>query len=575
MTTSEIEQLQRKDDRHTRLIMEGRRKYVEELGRQLQSMELLLRQDGGSRETALQLYNLLHTVKGSAPVFGLVRLGQAAQHHLPKWEWALEKEAGPEEPSALPACEWIEEAREILQQLTMEREISLQELKWDEHGLDGMFAASPFKGSRILLIDDDPVLRDYLKRRLSIAGYVADEADGVAQALERLREFHYDLIVLDLMMRPLSGYELFEQMKEDPTLKWIPLMVVSGRSDVADKVRCFYLGADDYVTKPFHYEELEARIHSIINRTKTFEQLAFRDPLTGISNRRYFDNQLEMEFQRIVRCPAPLSLIFIDIDRFKAINDTYGHANGDRVLQGLAYLLQQYLRHSDLLARFGGEEFVVVMPGATAEEAKRAMDQILMKTRSTPVANNDGHAFHITFSAGISQWNPHITKDEWIAQADQAMYAAKQEGRNRVLVYEERMSSKQEEAVIEEKRRKKLLIADDDGILRSILVAKFKSMDLDVIEADNGESALQLIQSEAPDVAIIDGMMPRLGGLELLAAVREDKKKANKLKVLMLSGKGKRHDILKGLKSGADDYMAKPFSLLELELRVKRLLEIY
>lgn len=559
-----------KSAQNTRLIIEGRRKYVEELGKQLLSVEHLLQQKGGELDTAFRFYNLLHTIKGSAPVFGLTRLGSAAHSHLPRWEWATE-----EDSHGIPQeIDWMEEAREVLQQLTMEREISLEELKWDEHGLNGLLVGNQFKDSRILLIDDDAVLRDYLRRRLSIAGYVADEADGVEQALERLRENSYDLIVLDLMMRPLTGYELFEQMKEDPTLKWIPLMVVSGRNDVADKVRCFYLGADDYVTKPFHYEELEARIHSIITRTKNYEQMAFRDPLTGISNRRYFDNQLEMEFQRIIRSPAPLSLVFIDIDRFKTINDTYGHANGDLVLQGLAYLLQQNLRRSDLLARFGGEEFVVVMPGADGHEARQAMEHILMKIRQAPVATNDGQSFHITFSAGIAEWHPDLTKEEWIAQADHAMYEAKQQGRDRVLLYESGMSPVPKAFKAIETRRRKLLIADDDAILRSILVSRFQEMGIDVLEAVDGEQALQIIHSEAPDVAIIDGLMPKLGGLELLAALQANMEHSTRIKVLMLSSKSRRNDIANGIKSGADDYMAKPFSLLELELRVKRLLEL-
>ena len=128
--------------------------------------------------------------------------------------------------------------------------------------------------------------------------------------MKLLREHTYDLVTLDLMMHPQSGYELFEFLKEDPTLKWLPLIVLSGRNDLNDKVRCFHLGADDYVTKPFQYEELAARIYGLLKRTKNFEQLAFRDPLTGVFNRRYFDLQIGMELQRIERYPAPISLSF-------------------------------------------------------------------------------------------------------------------------------------------------------------------------------------------------------------------------------------------------------------------------
>lgn len=571
MTTIGSSPDEERTDPGSRLLFEGRRRFLEELGKHLKRIEMVLQLEADDGEAAFRFYNLLHTVKGSAPVFGLHRLGQAAVALLPHWEWALETKENSGDSVGAPHREWVEEARTALQQLTMEREICLEELKWDEQSFKGLSSSNQARGSRILLIDDDEVLRDYLSRRLSMAGYEVEEAGGVEEAMTRLRQQVFDLIVLDLMMQPMSGYGLFEQMKEDPTLKWIPLVVVSARNDVNDKVRCFHLGADDYVTKPFHYEELEARIGSIITRTKTYEQMAFRDPLTGISNRRFFDHQLDLEFQRLSRYPSPMSIVFLDIDRFKRINDTYGHATGDLVLQGLAHMLQQHLRSTDLLARFGGEEFVAAMPGADAAQAKTAMEDILELMRTAPVAVQDGNVFHITFSAGICEWTPDITKEEWISRADSAMYEAKQSGRNQICVYQGGQNAKPLEPAAPGSV-KRLLIADDDPILRSMLVSKFRRPMLEVLEADNGEEALRLIRHWQPHAVIIDGLMPKLNGLEVLEVIRSERKGTG-MKVLMLSGKGKRRDVLQGLQSGADDYMVKPFSLLELELRVKRLLE--
>lgn len=147
--------------------------------------------------------------------------------------------------------------------------------------------------------------------------------------------------------------------------------------------------------KPFKYEELSARIYSLLKRTKTFEQMAFRDPLTGVYNRRFFDHQIHVELQRVGRYPAPISLVFIDIDRFKSINDTFGHSVGDLVLQGLAHLLQNNLRSTDLLARLGGEEFVVVLPDTSGIDALKTMDSILAQARVEPVAQNEGQSFYI------------------------------------------------------------------------------------------------------------------------------------------------------------------------------------
>jgi two-component system, cell cycle response regulator len=557
------------------MLREGRRMYLAELGKQLDQMQKHLQLEVWNRELASRFYHMLHTVKGSAPVFGLDRVGSLALSHIMQWEWASEEEEGAQPPDM---AEVAVKGRELWERLRMEWEVSHQELELDEKEKQYAPDTLRIKGSRVLLIDDDEVLRIYLERRLKLDGYQVDEADGVQSGLRLLREQKYDLVLLDLMMQPQSGYELFEILKEDPTLKWIPLIVLSGRNDVVDKVRCFHLGADDYVTKPFQYDELEARIYSLIKRTKTFEQMAFRDPLTGVNNRRYFDHQLELELQRAVRYPSPLSIIFIDIDRFKRVNDTYGHATGDLVLQGLAYLLQQNLRASDLLARFGGEEFVVVMPNTLASDAQAVMEGILDRVREAPIATHDGVPHRITFSAGVAEWMPGDTKEDWIRRADQAMYAAKQEGRDRVLHYEAGMGSASEAApsVGEQATaaRKKLLIADDDAILRSLLAGQFKDEPVDILEAGDGEEALQLIREHEPDAAILDGLMPKLGGLELMDLIRDDATIAKKPKVLMLSGRGKRKDVVQGLQSGADDYMSKPFSVPELELRVKRLLNL-
>jgi two-component system, cell cycle response regulator len=557
-----------------RLLDESRVIYMRELESELRTMKELLLPAGGDKEAAERFYRLLHTAKGSAPVFGLDRIGAAALELLPEWEWASGA-SGVSGSGDKPAGNWREKASEAIRLLELELQLARQELERDGENRTVPPDPMGIRGSRVLIIDDDRTLRTYLYRRLSLDGYSVNEADGVDSALALLREEKYDLILLDLMMLPRSGYDLFETMKEDPTLKWIPLIVLSGKEDVADKVRCFRLGCDDYVTKPFQYEELEARIHSLIKRTKTYEQLAFLDPLTGINNRRYFDHQLEQELQRAGRYPAPLSIVFLDIDRFKRINDTYGHTTGDQVLQSLAYQLQQNLRSSDLLARYGGEEFVAVMPNTAGAEARKAVEGILAKVRAAPVAVVDGEELRITFSAGVAEWQAGEAKEEWIHRADQAMYAAKQEGRDRVLVYDLRMEeqkdnfpSKLSGAV----SRKKLLIADDDGILRSILVSKFKEH-ADVLEAEDGDAALRLIRSERPDAAIIDGLMPRLDGFGLLSAIRSDPVMSG-IKVLMLSGLSKRKDIVLGLQTGADDYMAKPFSLMELELRVKRLLGV-
>lgn len=561
-----------KQQKNARLLKEGKQLYLIELEKQLDQLDVCLQLNEWEQEEGQAIYRILHTIKGSAPVFGIERIGKLAGELLPIWEAVAEQEKEHEDACMYIPASVLEKTRSVVLQMRMEKDVFRQEFELDEKNEQNIVAVS-FEESSILLIDDDEVLSQYLKRRLELDGYRVDEAADVETAKRLLRTNKYDLITLDLMMHPHSGYELFEFLKEDPSLKWVPLIVLSGRNDLKDKVRCFYLGSDDYVTKPFEYEELAARIFGLLKRTKSFEDMAFRDPLTGVYNRRYFDHHVDMELLRHKRHPAPLSVVFIDIDKFKLVNDTYGHGVGDMVLQGLTHILQQQLRSSDLLARYGGEEFVVLMPNTTVQDAMKAMEGILKRVHSLPMAHHDGKPLYITFSAGVVEWVEGNTKMNWLRQADEAMYQAKLQGRNRVLRYDERLDEQADCIQAQQEKRKKLLIAEDDSILRSMLTTRFKALPIDILAAENGDEALRLLQEYQPEVAILDGVLPGLHGFDILIKLRADEK-LKETKVLMLSGSGKEKDIVRGLQLGADDYMAKPFSLVELELRVKRLLDI-
>ncbi|MBD0380033.1 response regulator [Paenibacillus sp. WST5] len=561
-------------------MRQGRKLFIREFQKQLEQLQSLLMNipDSPEVDDMQQFYRIVHTLKGSAPVFGYQRIGKLAEDLVRAWEWT--QSLTPASEGTLLVMSTIAESaaasQVALRQMNMEYNICLTELQMDDQQNPGGGSLLGTLKSRLLLVDDDEVLRSYLTRRLQMDDCIVDEASDVETAKKLLREHTYDLVTLDLMMHPQSGYELFEFLKEDPTLKWLPLIVLSGRNDLNDKVRCFQLGADDYVMKPFQYEELAARIYSLLKRTKNFEQLAFRDPLTGVFNRRYFDLQIGMELQRIERYPAPISLVFIDIDRFKSINDGYGHHVGDLVLQGLAHLLQVNLRSTDLLARFGGEEFVIALPNTTAEQAIQIMQGILDKVRLKPVAQYEGHLFSITFSAGIAAWEPGLPVAEWISKADEAMYHAKQQGRNRVVGAQECIiSDGSSQTSTSPAMKKRLLIVDDDPILRSILTSHLEHLPIEITHAPDGEEAHRLLQERTFDACILDGMMPKLDGFHLLELLKNNSNPVQReLKVLMLSGKKKEDDLVKGFQLGADDYMTKPFSLVELEARVKRLMQL-
>ncbi|MEX2461982.1 MAG: diguanylate cyclase [Paenibacillaceae bacterium] len=544
----------------------GRRILINELGKKIIILDKL---EDGSVDffRAQQIYRLAHSLKGSAPVFGLIRIGHIAEHLVKQWEWVNSVEAGQTEELIAAS---IEGSLSQISQLKEEYEISKKMIEIDRDESVQTIHVYAHSGSRILIVDDDEALRSYLVKSLQADGYEVDGAHNINDAKAKLYQNEYDLITLDLKIQPQSGYDLFYFLKEDPTLKWIPLIVISGENDLLDKVRCLQLGADDYVTKPFRYEELAARIFSLLRRTMIFSQLAFRDPLTGIFNRRYFDNQMQLELKRIERFPAPISLAFIDIDHFKKVNDTYGHSVGDLVLQAMAHTLQESVRSTDLVARFGGEEFVIIFPNTNGQQATALIQNILNKIRRSPITEHEGQAFNITFSAGIAEWQPGSDGHKWIQTADETMYKAKVQGRNRCLLYDHTL----EEAPIKV-IRKRILVVDDDRMIRAILMSKLAHLPVELKEASDGKEGLEILESEVIDLCILDAIMPKMDGFSLLLELRDHKKPLNEdMKIIMLSGRLSEEDIARGMMLGADDYIAKPFSMIELESIVKKMLQI-
>jgi two-component system cell cycle response regulator len=563
-------------DKETRLMRQGKELFIKELHRQLKQLQTLLDhiEAKATYEELKQLYRIVHTLKGSAPIFGYLRIGKLAEELVRAWEWTQSIDVSDLDSklSAMPLQESLLLSKHTLNQMVMEYDIGITDL---DKGMAMMLSSLQ---CRLLIVDDDDMLRSYLQRRLQLDGCTVDDAPDVETAKRMLHEQDYDLIMLDLLIYPASGYALFEYLKEDPTLKWIPLIVLSARNDLNDKVRCFQMGADDYVAKPYQYKELAARIYSLLNRARNFEQLAFRDPLTGAFNRRYFDLQIGLELQRIKRYPAPISLAFIDIDKFKSINDVYGHHVGDLVLQGLAHMLQTNLRTTDLMARFGGEEFVIVLPNSSENQAIHSIQAILDQANKQPVTQNEGQAFAITFSAGVAEWQPGMPISEWLRMADGAMYQAKQQGRNRVLGVQNSHGlsiGSHEEYMPPVDEKKRLLLVDDDSILRSIIVSYLEHLPIDIVQASDGEEALQILRKEQFAVCILDGFMPNMDGFSLIAMVKSDEQLSKRdMKIIMLSGKKKEDDAVRGLQLGADDYMTKPFSPVELEMRVRRMLKL-
>lgn len=289
----------------------------------------------------------------------------------------------------------------------------------------------------VLVIDDSELIHALLRARLQHEGVDLHHAHSAEEGLAKARALRPDLILLDVSMPDISGFEVCKRLKSDPELVRIPVIFLTGASSVANKVEGLDLGAVDYVTKPFEHAELRARVAAAL-RTKRLldmlEQRARIDGLTGLWNRSYFDRKLQEETAVCRRYGRTVSLILVDVDHFKKVNDTYGHPFGDRVLEGVGRTLRR-VRETDAACRYGGEEFAIIATHTGRTPAFGLADEIRDRIAAMTLVSN-GSPVPVTASFGVSSSEgiEHPTSEILLSAADAALYEAKRSGRNCVRV---------------------------------------------------------------------------------------------------------------------------------------------
>lgn len=289
----------------------------------------------------------------------------------------------------------------------------------------------------VLVIDDSIAVLRLLHAKLRTEQMTLRLSQSGREGLRLAIEHQPALVLLDVEMPEMDGYEVLRALKDNPETVRIPVIVLSGLHGSQDKVTAFDLGAVDYVTKPFESTELRARVRSALrlHRLMTMlEQRARLDGLTGLWNRGYFDEQWAASVSQADRHDRPLSLAMIDIDHFKQLNDTYGHPAGDQALQRIGVLVREAGRAADVACRYGGEEFALIMPETTPDDAVSLCRRVCDRLRSIHWPAHPDRI--VTASVGVAGADAGAACDPsaWIAEADGALYRAKQNGRDRVEV---------------------------------------------------------------------------------------------------------------------------------------------
>ncbi len=303
------------------------------------------------------------------------------------------------------------------------------------------------KGKGILIIDDQPEVRRWVIEILKEKGLFTkfyEAGDGMEGFKILNSHDEIDLIICDLIMEKFDGIKFLTLLTNTPKKKDIPIIMLTSIDKIEDKVKALESGAQDYITKPIDPRELVARvkIHLKLKLTqdylneinKTLEHLSRSDPLTGVYNRRVLLESLEAEFERAKRYSLKFSILLMDIDNFKEVNDKFGHIYGDKVLKQLAQVLREELRRQDILGRYGGDEFLIILPetdstgaGMVGERCRKAIYSGI---------NFADEKYHLTISIGIVSYpNPKIiTAEDMIRLADTALYEAKARGKNKVVI---------------------------------------------------------------------------------------------------------------------------------------------
>src|SRR5712692_5477065 len=301
---------------------------------------------------------------------------------------------------------------------------------------------------KVLVADDSPIYRKLVEHTLAEKQYTVLFAKSGREAIDLFSEHQPSLVITDWMMPDLSGIELCEHIRNHPRQTYTYLIILTGITEKNKLVKGLAAGADDYLTKPFHSDELLARVgvgrrivelhRQLAAKNLLLEELALTDALTGLPNRRAIEDWATRQLSGAARYGFPFWVALADLDHFKTVNDTHGHDAGDTVLKAFSEILKRNSRRSDICGRIGGEEFLFVLTHATEEGAKGVIERVRAELGATKF-NFDGNSLTVTASFGLAGFVGTRAPDfnRLVAQADAALYSAKRLGRNRVEIGED------------------------------------------------------------------------------------------------------------------------------------------
>lgn len=288
---------------------------------------------------------------------------------------------------------------------------------------------------RILVVDDDEQFTNLICIILDDAGLHAKGINDPTKVIGEVLEFSPDLVILDMYMPEVNGMEIAQILRQHESCSGIPLLFLSAETDPEIRAAALNIGVDDFLVKPVDHKYLVSAVANRAQRARALEAKIYRDSLTQLLVHDEIKKQLAVQVSAAQRRARELSYVILDLDNFKQVNDTYGHLTGDQVIKSLVSLLRRSFRRSDIIGRYGGEEFVIIMQDTSLADAAIVLDRVRDDfSQISHKSEIDGEEFFITFSAGISSYPNYEEPEELQSSADQAMYAAKKSGRNKIIL---------------------------------------------------------------------------------------------------------------------------------------------
>lgn len=408
--------------------------------------------------------------------------------------------------------------------------------------------------SGLLIVEDDPEIAYLLRAILEEPGRTLHPAESGEEAVEIAERETIDLIVLDLILPDVDGRALLTRFRSEPKTAAVPIIVVSARGGADIRQDCYSLGADLYVEKPFDPDVVATDVRTRLERSAARTRAAEVDEITGLPNR----SGARARFQE---AGSSAALALIQLDGFLSVTERWGWDFGEDILRSVAEPMRGAMGEGAFLARLGAGEFIVLADRMDEPSVVERAERILDRLREVSIDAPDGETFRLTASIGVIDVAERTTLNQALDEARVRLFRAQEAGRNQVVARDAAPTQ----------TTGRVLVAEDDEISATILLHRLEKEGLDVVRVDNGREVYEMALDDTPDLLILDVKMPGMDGFEVLERLRRTPS-FSAVPIIMLTSMGSEADVVRGFQLGADDYVLKPFSPVELSARVWRLL---